>query len=488
MDLRDLTICSVDPPGCTDIDDALHARELGNGLYEMGVHIADVSHFVKPGSALDLEAASRGTTVYLADQRIDMIPGALSSNLCSLVEGKERLTFSVIWTIDPKTAEIKDTKFGKSVICSKGALEYEEAQNMIDSKRSDELACGLRRLMSVAKVLRKNRIANGALILASGGEVRFMEVESETHDDPNALPTKEKQLVKKKVVDTMSMIEEFMLLANVSVAQKIFEDFPELALLRKHPPVSEKLCQDLLAAAKAKGIELDVSSGKKFNESLDRARDENNEYFNTMLRMIATRCMTRAEYVCSGVEGGDPNSYSHYGIGASIYTHFTSPIRRYADLMVHRLLAFSVEASNLDSSLLDKHKIGNIAFNCNFRHENAKNASRASTKFHTLQYVKSRGSLMEEDAYLFEVLRNGFTVFIPKLALDMNYRIREAELWDFDEVTLTQTYLPLKRKLSQFDPIKIQLGVVDRSTEYRRGNESVEVLIVEPPVDKRRKV
>jgi len=161
VDLRDLYICSVDPPGCTDIDDALHCRELPNGNLEVGVHIADVSHFIRPGNALDKEAGARGTTVYLVGKRIDMVPELLSSNLCSLVGGVERFAFSCVWELD-KEANVLDKRFHKSVIKSKRAMTYEEAQVIIDdSTQQNELAKSLRNLNKLAKILKKRRMDSG---------------------------------------------------------------------------------------------------------------------------------------------------------------------------------------------------------------------------------------------------------------------------------------------------------------------------------------
>ncbi|KAK6039264.1 RNB-like protein, partial [Cooperia oncophora] len=201
----------VDPLGCTDIDDALHCRPLDNGLLEVGVHIADVTHFVRAGTAIDDEAASRATTVYLCDRRIDMLPERLSSNLCSLRGGEERYAFSVIWTMTSE-AEVLDTKYHKSLICSRAALTYEKAQEFIDDPNlNDDVTLGLRGLMRLSKILNKRRTANGALTLASS-EVRFdMDWETRT---PKAVQ-------EKKHLDTHSMVEEFMLLANISVAEKV---------------------------------------------------------------------------------------------------------------------------------------------------------------------------------------------------------------------------------------------------------------------------
>lgn len=161
VDLRHLDICSVDPPGCTDIDDALHCRPLDNGNLEVGVHIADVSHFIRPGTALDLEAASRATTVYLVNNRIDMVPELLSSNLCSLRGGEERFAFSCIWEMD-KNANIVRTRFHKSIIRSRKAMTYEEAQLTIDDEtQKGTIAQSLRNLNALAKILKKRRLENG---------------------------------------------------------------------------------------------------------------------------------------------------------------------------------------------------------------------------------------------------------------------------------------------------------------------------------------
>lgn len=159
--MRDVAICSVDPPGCTDIDDALHCRALDSGNFEVGVHIADVSHFIRPGNALDREAASRATSVYLVDKRIDMVPELLSSNLCSLRGDEERFAFSCIWEID-ENANILTTKFHKSIIKSKKAMTYEEAQLIIDDElQQNDIAASLRNLNKLAKILKKRRTDNG---------------------------------------------------------------------------------------------------------------------------------------------------------------------------------------------------------------------------------------------------------------------------------------------------------------------------------------
>ena len=226
VDFRGLLVCSIDPPGCQDIDDALHAGRRPNGNYEVGVHIADVTNFVKPNTPMDEEAAARGTTVYLVDKRIDMLPMLLGTDLCSLKPYVERYAFSTIWEITPD-GEIVSCDFRKSVIKSREAFSYEQAQMRIDDQsQTDPLTEGMRTLLMLSKKLRQKRMDAGALNLASP-EVR-VEAESET-SDPVDIKTK-------KMLETNSLVEEFMLLANISVARKIYECFPQIAMLRYIPP------------------------------------------------------------------------------------------------------------------------------------------------------------------------------------------------------------------------------------------------------------
>lgn len=371
VDLTGINICSVDPVGCTDIDDALHCIKNPDETYDVGVHIADVSHFIRPGTAIDDEASKRGTTVYLADKRIDMVPELLSSNLCSLREAEDRFAFSCVWTLN-QNAEILSTKFHKSIIRSKRAFTYEEAQMRIDDRSmQDDVTLGLRYLNNLAKCLKKKRLENGALVLSSP-EVRF-HVSSETHEPL--------EIKVKKLLDTMSMVEEFMLLANISVAQRIHQDFPECAVLRRHPEPPVSNFEPLLKAAKTHGFLLNVSSGKELAISLDKAVKQDNTRLNNMLRIVATRCMLQAVYFSSGLL--PEKDYFHYGLAAKIYTHFTSPIRRYADIMVHRLLAATIGADVTTSTFLDSKYVNKICDNLNYRNRMAQYAGRASVALNT---------------------------------------------------------------------------------------------------------
>ncbi|RHZ52885.1 hypothetical protein Glove_456g19 [Diversispora epigaea] len=405
MDLRHLNVCSIDPPGCTDIDDALHVRSLPNGNYEVGVHIADVTHFVKPNTPLNEEAESRGTTVYLVDKRIDMLPELLGTNLCSLREKVDRLAFSCIWELNSE-AEILNVKFVKSVISSKASLTYEEAQLRIDDKRTrDSLTKGIRILNELAKKLRQRRLERGALTLASP-EVKF-NLENDSQDPVD--------VEMKELRETNALVEEFMLLANISVAKKIYSKFSQSALLRRHPPPIISKLEELIKALTPYGMTLTFDSSKSLSDSLEKAVLPEDPYFNKLLRILTTRCMTSAVYFSAGYTTAQ--EYKHYGLAADFYTHFTSPIRRYSDIIVHRMLAVAIDFDkSYSSELMDMYKMQKICDNLNYRHKMAQMAASSSVELHTFLYFK--GKLEKEEAYVVKILKNGFIVLVPRYGIE----------------------------------------------------------------------
>ncbi|KAG8856923.1 exosome catalytic subunit dis3 [Tulasnella sp. 330] len=465
-DLREMIICSIDPPGCQDIDDALHARLLPNGNVEAGVHIADVSHFVHADTAMDSEAASRGTTVYLVDQRIDMLPSLLGTNLCSLRPHVERLAFSCIWELTPE-AQIVDVRFSKSVIASKEAFTYEAAQKRKDDlSLNDPITQSIRLLNGLARKLKAGRMAAGALNLASP-EVKI-HLQSAESSDPIDVEQKE-------LYETNSLVEEFMLLANISVAGKIQEAFPQTAVLRRHlpPPRAnfEKL-QDLLM--KRKGISLDVSSSGALAASLDQCIDPAEPAFNTLVRIMATRCMLSAEYFASGSVPRD--TFSHYGLASPIYTHFTSPIRRYADVLVHRQLSAAVGHASLHATLHSKAHVERVLDNVNRRHRMAQMASRASTEFYTGLALKARekhagGVLPREKAFVIRTFRNGVSVFVSSLGLEGLVVFKEDIKFDAETYTVvvpSPSGDGREISMSVFDQIEVQISV-EKDKNTQRG-------------------
>lgn len=412
QDLRDLLICSIDPPGCQDIDDALHARRLPNGNFEVGVHIADVSNFVKPGNAMDTEASIRGTTVYLVDKRIDMLPMLLGTDLCSLKPYVERFAFSVIWELNDN-ADIINARFTKSVIKSREAFSYEQAQLRIDDKnQTDDLTQGMRMLLALSRKLKQKRMDAGALSLSSP-EIK-VQTESET-SDPIDVKTKE-------LLDTNSLVEEFMLFANISVAAKIHDAFPQTAMLRRHAAPPKTNFDELANQLRVKrGFELRTDTSKAVAESLDACTDPHDPFFNTLVRIMATRCMMSAEYFCSGTQAYP--EFRHYGLASEIYTHFTSPIRRYADLVAHRQLAAAIGYEAVHPSLRSRGRLEGVCKNINVRHRNAQMAGRASIAYYVGQALK--GKVAEEEAFVMKVFSNGFVVLVPRFGIEGLIRLRD---------------------------------------------------------------
>ncbi|KAF2131611.1 ribonuclease R [Dothidotthia symphoricarpi CBS 119687] len=460
-DLRDLLVCSIDPVGCVDIDDALHATKLPNGNFEVGVHIADVSHFVKPNNAMDKEASQRGTTVYLVDKRIDMLPMLLGTDLCSLKPYVERYAFSVLWEIT-SDADIVSSQFTKSVIRSREAFSYEQAQIRIDDKsQQDDLTAGMRTLLMLSKKLKQKRMDAGALNLASP-EVK-VQTESET-SDPVDVQTK-------KLLDTNSLVEEFMLLANISVAAKNYEAFPQTALLRRHAAPPKTNFEELTNQLKVKkGLELRTDSSKAVADSLDTCVDPNNPFFNTLVRIMATRCMMSAEYFCAGTQAYP--EFRHYGLASEIYTHFTSPIRRYADLEAHRQLAAAIEYEQLDTSLQSKAKLEAVCKNINVRHRNAQQAGRASIEYYVGQALK--GKDVQEEGFVMKIFSNGFVVFVPRFGIESLIRLRDLATpepeADFDAENYTlEIRGGVSRSIELFERVMVRItDEIEESTGKRK--------------------
>jgi len=455
LDLRSMFVFSIDPPGCTDIDDALHCRlvDRSNGQganarastrLQVGVHIADVASFVRAGTALDEEARERGCTVYLVDQRIEMLPALLTSNLCSLVAGKDRYAFSVLFELDVESAQINDVQFTRSMIRSRASLTYEQAQLMLDALVVDkqsakqlgippELGEALPLLARVAGRLRAERLANGALILASP-EIRFERADGESPSPSVGSGSRCRSF------DTHHLVEEFMLLANVTVAKRIVHQFPHSACLRRHPPPSVEQFEPLVRAAAAYGIEMHVDSSKALAASLDAvsttSAGQEDPLLEELFRMLATRCMMQAAYCSAG--SAPASSYYHYGLAVPLYTHFTSPIRRYADIIVHRQLAASLGYEDAPGELLMNEQVERICEHVNERYRNAQAAGRASSALHVLLWfhrqcqrpaheARDTASMLETDGRILRFLSTGFVAYLPKFGIEGVVRVDGAE-------------------------------------------------------------
>lgn len=475
LDLRGELICSIDPPGCTDIDDALHVKLLPNGNYQLGVHIADVSHYVKEGSEMDKEARKRGNTIYLVDRRIDMLPRELGEDMCSINSNVDRYAFTVLWEVTPpkEVADLSDgtedgfgvkqvdVTFHKTCIRSCANLSYGDAQYRIDDQtQQDPLTKNLRVLNSIAKVLKRRRLVSGALSLASP-QVRFVKDES-THD-PIDLEMYESK-------EANSLVEEFMLLANVAVAAQITKFFPAFALLRRHPPPNQTKFDALITSMRRFDVNLDTSSSKRLSESLEEnvGRAGNDPYFNTLLRIMVTRCMNTARYFSSGTLV--PSQFHHYGLAAPIYTHFTSPIRRYADVVVHRLLAASINFAGLEAGQLSAKSVQRTSDVINRRHRMAEYAGRDSVRYHTIQFFKGK-VMPTQTAYVLALAANGFDVIVPAYGIEGKVyltgngaKTETANLSDWTYSTTDQklTHKKLGYEISIFDQVQVELAVDDQ--------------------------
>ena len=362
-DLREThQIFSVDPIGCQDIDDTMHARYLSNGDVEIGVHIADVTWFVPLDSALDREARIRGTTFYLVDRRFDMLPGLLSSNLCSLHDNTDRLAVSVIWTLSPDLKTIKSTWFGRTIIHNVAAMTYEQAANILEGKKPESdgqkppppLTAGgpvnpalipslrddLALLTKLARMRRKGREdVGGAVDLSSGdlgGELKFTLV--------NGKPVSVKP---KQDLEIHHTIAELMIWANTSVATKIYERFPGSSLLRIHREVEEDRFDDLKEMLTAGNVELRGKTNMELADTLKKAGHKTVPVVASLFRSLATRAMSEAQYISSGgaIEG---QNLSHYGLGLSFYTHFTCKysVQRYLHAKLESLSSHCLCSSN----------------------------------------------------------------------------------------------------------------------------------------------
>ena len=323
IDMRDVTTFTIDPRDAKDFDDALSIRPLKNGNFEVGVHIADVTHYVRPESIIDREAQQRATSVYLVDRTIPMLPEHLSNGICSLRPDEDKLTFSVLFEMTPAGKMVK-SKIARTVIRSNRRFTYEEAQERIETGKgdySDEILI----LDRMAKALRKERYEHGSVEF-DRMEVRF-EIDEKGH--PVDVYFKESK-------DANKLIEEFMLLANKAVATFVGKPAgnkkPKAFVYRVHDQPDPGKLADLAALSRTFGYKIKASgSAGEVNRSLNRMlNDVKGKGEENFLSTLAIRSMAKAIYTTQNI--------GHYGLGFDYYTHFTSPIRRYPDMMVHRLL------------------------------------------------------------------------------------------------------------------------------------------------------
>ncbi|MCC8118524.1 MAG: ribonuclease R [Bacteroidales bacterium] len=368
LDMRSVTTFTIDPKDAKDFDDALSIRRLPNGNFEVGVHIADVTHYVHPNTIIEHEAEKRATSVYLVDRVVPMLPEHLCNGICSLRPDEDKLTFSTIFEMTPG-AKVVNHKICRTVIRSNRRFAYEEAQDIIE-KGEGEFAEELTTLNELAKIMRKERYDNGS--------IDFDRVEVRFDIDDEGRPI---GVYFKEAKDANKLIEEFMLLANKTVATAIGcpggKKKPKPFVYRVHDMPDPGKLADLASLSSTFGYKIrSTGSSREVNRSLNKMlQDVKGKGEENFLSTLAIRSMAKAVYTTDNI--------GHYGLGFEYYTHFTSPIRRYPDMMVHRLLERYLKGGRA----VDKEKLEEQCKHSSEMEQLAANAERASIKYKQVEYM-----------------------------------------------------------------------------------------------------
>ena len=445
-DFRKITTFTIDPEDAKDFDDAISFQTLSNGNYEMGVHIADVTHYVKTGSEIDQEAYNRATSVYLVDRTIPMLPERLSNELCSLRPREDKLTFSAVFELD-QSANIKKQWFGRTIIHSDRRFTYEEAQERLDTYKGD-FSKELNILNDLARKLRTDRYNHGSI------NFETTEVKFELSEDGKPLA-----IVPKVRKDAHKLIEEFMLLANKKVAEFICNSAVSKGdrtfVYRIHDEPDMDKLQVFSTFANKFGHKLEFRQdgiAKALNKLMDEIEGKPEQ---NVLENLAIRSMAKAKY--------SVKQKGHFGLSFAHYTHFTSPIRRYPDMMVHRLLAHYM--SGLPSVSDEEYE--EKCTHSSEREKVASDAERASIKYKQVEYMVPR--IGEE----FEGLISGLTewgIFVEIITTKVEGMIRMSSLvddyYEFDEKNMRVVGRYTKRMYTLGGNVKVKVlkADVDRRT------------------------
>lgn len=411
-DFRDITTFTIDPFDAKDFDDALSFQKLDNGLYEVGVHIADVTHYVKPESKLEEEAFDRATSVYLVDRTIPMLPERLSNELCSLRPEEDKLTFSAVFEID-RRGKVRAEWFGRTVIHSNRRLTYEEAQEAIETG-SGEFAEELQTLNDIARQLRKERFARGA--------INFETTEVKFQLDEKGIPT---AVIPKIRKDAHKLIEEFMLLANKHVANFVYNykkgGDKNTFVYRIHDFPDREKVADFATFARQFGHRVDVEQAS-ISQSLNQLMSSiEGKPEQNVLEQLAIRTMAKAKY------STEPRG--HFGLAFQHYSHFTSPIRRYPDMMAHRLLQHYLDGGKpIDRAEWEAH-----CEHASEREKRAADAERASIKYKQVEFM-TYAEKKDYDGLISGVTEWGVYVEIVETKCEGMIRIADItdDFYDYD--------------------------------------------------------
>lgn len=442
-DFRNVTTFTIDPRDAKDFDDALSLRRMDNGLWEVGVHIADVTHYVQPDTIIDKEGKHRATSVYLVDRTIPMLPEHLSNGICSLRPDEEKLTYSVVFLMDDD-ANVVDYRIAGTVIRSDRRFTYEEAQEIIETGKGD-FASEVLTLDRLAKRLRERRYKRGALEF-DRAEVRF---DIDKDGKPVSVYFKESK-------DANKLIEEFMLLANLSVAEWVGKvrkgEKAKTFVYRVHDnPDPEKL-QNLAGIAARFGYRVQPDgSSREVNRQLNcLLRDVKGKGEENMLSMLTIRSMAKAVYTT--------DNRGHYGLAMPYYTHFTSPIRRYPDMMVHRLL----RKYTANGRSVAQPKTEELCRHCSDMEQLAANAERASIRYKQVEFMQDRlGEIYQ--GVISGVTEWGFYVELNDNMCEGLVPVRDLadDYYDFDEKNYCLVGRRTHRRYTLGDEVRVQVARAD---------------------------